>query len=175
MKGSLNFQTRSMNIKPRVVVFSFPFLATSLNGWVVFYPTTLRFRWRAVRISNPIDKYKSASCGLFLSEGVSGRLPDRDLDEGQSKYLTRLTNIKARVVVFFLSFFGNLSEGMSGRLPDRDLDEGQSKFPDPIDKYKSVSCCFFLVLFWRPLWRGEWSFIWPRFRWRAVRISRPDQ
>ena len=56
-------------------------------------------------------------------------------------------NIKARVVVFFLFFFGDLSGGVSGHLLGRDLNEGHSKFPDPIYEYKSVSCCLFLVLF----------------------------
>ena len=112
--GSPNFQTRSMNIKARVVFF-LSFLATQ-NGEI------------NVALSE----------GVWISRPESPQRPvDQRIDFPDQH--ERSTNIKVRVVVFFLSFLAikngeitiALSEGMSGLLP--------------------------------------------RFRWRAVRISIPDQ
>ena len=140
----------------QVVAFNCLFLATHRPCWLS------RSTWT-------IDEYKSASWCLFL---VLFWRPVNSVDFPDQREWS--TNIKARVVVFFLSFFGDLSEGVSGRLPDWYLDEGQSEFPDPI-----ASCCLFLVLFLATK-NGEAQALseevsdhFPRFRWRAVRILTP--
>ena len=105
-------------------------------------------RLKAV-VSGPV--HESLALPSTIVKNFSCRTPN---------FRTRLTSIKALVVVFFLSFFSRpkmvklaLSEGVNGRLPDLDLDEGQLEFPGTtIDEYKSASCCLFPVLFGDQKW-----------------------
>ena len=99
---------------------------------------------------------KNGKIATTLIEGVSGHLPDRDLDEGQSKFPdTMIDEYKSTSCCLFLVLFLQpkkaklaLSEGVCSCLPDHvgDLDESQSEFPDTIDEYENASCCLFLVL-----------------------------
>ena len=100
-----------------------------------------------------IDEYKSASC-LFL---VLFWQPVDRVDFPDQR--ERSTNIKVRVVVFFLSFFGEwrngeitsaLSEGVNGRFTQPRWDLNFDEFAESLAFSWLLSLKLFFVLFWWP-------------------------